>query len=268
MLTIISFLTTIVIEVVIMSQEKNLQNYPLAYNSEYYTVMANEIIKGKQQSMTLMEARLIRLLITQVVKEDKDLRTYKCKITDLAKFLNITSDNLYRDMQSLCVKLTSRVVLVATDNPKEPWETFNWAKATYHGNGIITFKLSEDISKYVLELNKYFTQYQLKNILQMNSYYAIRLYELIKCEFGRLKEKEHIEFEIDYLREYFDLGKKFKNFGDFKRYVIEIAVKEINAKSDLLVEPEYLKTSRKITSIKFYVHYNIYNQVKGGNKYE
>lgn len=53
----------------------------MQYNSEYFTVAANDIIKGKQ-SMTLQTARLIRLLVTQVVKEDKDLKTYSCRITE------------------------------------------------------------------------------------------------------------------------------------------------------------------------------------------
>lgn len=50
------------------------KDYDMTYNAEHYTVAANDIIKGKQ-SMTLQTARLIRLLITQVVKEDKDLKT-------------------------------------------------------------------------------------------------------------------------------------------------------------------------------------------------
>ena len=36
------------------------RKYEMQYNSEYFTVAANDIIKGKQ-SMTLQTARLIRL---------------------------------------------------------------------------------------------------------------------------------------------------------------------------------------------------------------
>ena len=77
------------------------KDYDMTYNAEHYTVAANDIIKGKQ-SMTLQTARLIRLLITQVVKEDKDLKTYSCRIIDLAKFLNIDSSNLYKHIRTIC----------------------------------------------------------------------------------------------------------------------------------------------------------------------
>lgn len=57
------------------SEMTNENRHAMSYNGEHYTVAANDIIRGKQ-SMTLQAARLIRLLIAQVVKEDKDLRKY------------------------------------------------------------------------------------------------------------------------------------------------------------------------------------------------
>ena len=101
------------------------KKYDMKYNPEHYTVAANDIIRGKQ-SMTLQTARLIRLLITQVVKEDKDLKTYSCRISDLADFLNIPSSNLYRDIQSICESAMKSVVYIGTGNPKHPWKMFHW----------------------------------------------------------------------------------------------------------------------------------------------
>lgn len=98
------------------------KDYDMTYNAEHYTVAANDIIKGKQ-SMTLQTARLIRLLITQVVKEDKDLKTYSCRIIDLAKFLNIDSSNLYKHIRTICDCAMKSVVYIGTDNPKQPWDS-------------------------------------------------------------------------------------------------------------------------------------------------
>ena len=135
-----------------------LKKYEMTYNSEHYTVAANDIIRGKQ-AMTLQTARLIRLLITQVVKEDKDLKTYVCKISKLAEFLNVPSSNLYRDIREICDCAMKSVVYIGTGNPKEPWEMFHWLDtAKYDGNGVITLKLSEKIKPCVLELEKWFTQ--------------------------------------------------------------------------------------------------------------
>lgn len=233
------------------------KKYEMTYNSEHYTVAANDIIRGKQ-AMTLQTARLIRLLITQIVKEDKDLKTYSCRITDLAKFFNIPRSNLYRDIREICDCAMKSIVYIGTNDPKQPWKMFQWVStAEYDGNGILTLRLSDQIKPYVLELEKWFTQYQLKNILEFNSYYAIRLYEIIKCEDGMTgNSNPALEFEIEELRQYFDCEKKYSAFKDFRKRVIEVAVREINEKSDIYIVPTYKKNGRAITSISFEIYEN------------
>lgn len=243
------------------------KKYEMTYNAEHYTVAANDIIRGKQ-SMTLQTARLIRLLITQVVKEDKDLKTYKCRITDLAAFFNISKNNIYRDIEDICESALKSLVYIGTGDPKKPWKRFHWlSSAEYDGHGTITICLSDDLKPYILELDKWFTQYQLKNILEFSSYYAIRLYEIIKCEDGaKGGYNTHLEFSMEDLRKYFDCEDKYKLFADFKRKVIEISVREINEKSDLYIIPNYKKTGRAVTSIEFELHENIVNHKKAMNK--
>jgi Protein involved in initiation of plasmid replication len=240
----------------------------LSYENKHYIVMANDIVKGKQE-MTLTEARIIRLLITQVVKEDKDLKTYTCKIADLADFIGITGKSLYRDIRVICENLLKRIVRINVN--KNSWKAFQWIQlAEYDGDtGMITLKLSEQIAPYVLDLNSWFTQYKLKNILHFNSFYAIRLYELLKCEAGIGKDnKECYEFKIDYLREIFCCENKYKTTAEFIKKVIQIGVREINDKSDLEVRYEYIKHSRKIVSIQFTLSYNIKNNLKNTKKPE
>lgn len=243
---------------------QKVNTYPMVYNKEHFTVMANDIIKGKQE-MTLQQARIIRLLVTQVVKQDKDLKTYTCRIQDLAKFLGIDSSNLYKDVQKFCDDLLGLRVHVSTGNPKEPWKVFQWLQlAEYDGNGNLTLELSNKISPYVLALDKWFTQYKLGNILAMQSFYSIRLYELIKCQDGITRtEKDYHEFTMEYLRQYFCCEQKYKLNKDFKKNVIEVAVREINEKekTDIKLDVEYIKTGRAITSVRFFVHCN-YGQLK------
>lgn len=233
------------------------KKYEMTYNAEHNTVAANDIIKGKQ-SMTLQTARLIRLLVTQIAEKDKDLKTYTCRITDLAKFFNIDSSNLYKEIFKICECALDSKVYIGTGNPRHPWKLFHWiSMASYDGKGTITLRLSDEIKPYVLELEKWFTQYKLKNILEFKSYYAIRLYEIIKCVDGETgNSQSELEFEIEELRQYFDCESKYKLFTDFKRNVIEVAVREINEKSDIWLKPTYKKWGRAVTSVSFEIHAN------------
>lgn len=250
---------------------QNVNTYPVVYNKEHYTVMANDIIKGKQD-MTVQEARIIRLLVTQVVKQDAYFKPYTCRIQDLARFLGIPSANLYRDIRDICGKLMQSVVRIGTGNPKEPWKIIQWLQlAEYDGKGNITLELSNKINPYVIALDKWFTQYRLGNILAMSSFYSIRLYELIKCQDGITRaDKDFHEFTIEYLRQFFCCEKKYKKIIDFKKNVIELAVKEINEKSDIRIDypVDYIKTGRAITSVRFFVHCNLKHQLSGQTKFD
>ena len=58
----------------------------LQLSKDYYSVVANEIIKGKQR-MTLREMQLLQIVISQIVKSDIELCTYTTTATELAHFL-------------------------------------------------------------------------------------------------------------------------------------------------------------------------------------
>lgn len=229
----------------------------LICNSTHHAVMANDVVKGKQE-MSLQEARIIRLLITQVAKEDKDLMTYTVRITELAEFLKIPKTHLYRDIKSICNSLLQRLVHIGTDNPKEPWEKFQWVQlARYDGKGNITLMLSNQIKPFVIALSEHFTQYKLANILEMDSWYAIRLYEILKSDdYQRTLTGDYPEYSVKTLREAFSCENKYKLFGHFKSRVIDIAVREINKKTDLHIrDVEYIKDSRAVVGLRFIYSY-------------
>ena len=78
-----------------------------------------------------------------------------------------------------------------------------------------------------------------------------RLYELLRMWTGN---KTIIEYSVDEIKEYLMLQNKYKVFNNFRVRVIESAVKELREKKLLdIYNVEYVKTGRKVTSIKFYV---------------
>lgn len=235
----------------------------ITYDENYYAVMANDIIKGKQ-SNTLQQMRFIRLMISQIEQQDKELKKFTCKIQDFADFFGIDKSNLYKDIMTFCSELIKTQTLISTGNPKKPWKAINWfGCAEYNGNGEITLCLSEQIRPYLIELNRWFTQYQLKSIVGIKSVYGIRLYEILKCDDNKaLGEKYTFKYKISTLREILNCEKKYKQIKEFKEKVIEKATQEINNNTDLFVITEYIKTGRKITDIQFEIFNNRLNHKK------
>ena len=61
----------------------------IRYSKDFNIVQANELLRSKQSDLTLMESKLIRLAVSQIMKGDKDLRTYKVNVSQLAEFLEV-----------------------------------------------------------------------------------------------------------------------------------------------------------------------------------
>lgn len=227
-------------------------------NRGHYTVLANDVVKGKQE-MSLQEARIIRLLITQISKDDKSLERYTMRIQDFAEFLGIPSSNLYRDVYAICDRLLSRKISIRTSDNRRPWRIFQWMQlAEYDGNGTLTLMLSEQLKPYVLDLKKYYTQYQLDCIINLKTFYAIRLYELLKMDAYKMNDED--EYSIDFLREFFDCEAKYKDFKDFRIRVLEPAVLEVNKNApDIeILDVVYRRSCRKVVGLVFCVRDKIY----------
>ena len=238
-----------------MAENENANALAIKYNREYLVVQANELVRSKQDDLTLLEAKLIRLAISQVLENDTDFRTYSCNVVDLAKFLGISKDNIYRDIQDLSVNIMKKSIFI-----KE--KTTN--KKGKQKDGTITFRLSESLRPYLIGLEELFTMYSYEALIDLPTNYSIRLYELLaswqnstirnvpKTNYTDVPiEKNEFIFTISYLREYFNCVDKYPNAGDFIINVIDKAVKAIQKNTLMKVSYRKVKKGRSIEYIVF-----------------
>ena len=242
---------------------------PIKYNKNYYVIQANELVRSKQDELSLLEAKLVRLAIAQVLKDDEDLKTYTCNISLLADFLGISSQNIYRDVQDLSVKLMKKSIFIRSKESnkqgKQNYKILHWVDYIEYKNGVITFKLSEHLKPYLVGLNELFTRYGYEEILKLPTNYSIRLYELLysyanmsfiegfkSYTYEDIKlEKNEVCFTIDYLREYFNCQDKYPNTGDFIKRVVGAGIQDINENTVYPCEYRTVRKHNKITHIIF-----------------
>lgn len=236
------------------------RQYPIKYDSTYQVVTANDIIKGKQK-MTLREAQLLFIAISQVVYEDKDFKTYTTTVPELAKFMGIDESSLYRDLESICTSLCKQVVKIQVggENAKgrKKWEIFQWVNSAKYDNGTLTLRLSDDIKPYLLELDAYYSQSLLGTLMTFRSYYATRLYQYLKADYDANKRnKEEWTFTCEELRDLFQVGEKqYPRNYDLVRKTIKPALEEIGACDYVYVwdynEQRSTKRGKPIESVSF-----------------
>jgi len=129
--------------------------------------------------------------------------------------------------------------------------------------GTISFKIDQEFKPYVLNLSESYTGYYLENIANLKSGFSIRLYELLK----QFEKSWWWLKTIEELKELFWIQKhKFKQYWDFKRFVLKTAQKEIREKTDLKFTFDEIKTGRKITKIKFWIMPNIKTKISSEEK--
>ncbi len=114
--------------------------------------------------------------------------------------------------------------------------------------GCVELVFASDVIPLITRLEARYTEYELKQVVGLQSEYAIRLYELI-IQWRSLGKTNPIS--LAELREKLGLVDEYKRIEAFKRRVLDLAVKQINEHTDITVEYEQHKQGRVITGFTF-----------------
>ncbi len=208
-------------------------------------VKSNDLVEASYR-LSVTEQRLVLTAISKVdrFRPISDQEKYEVTASELAKASGSHIKTAYRDLQSACEQLFERRVTVYTDGKKI---VTRWVQAVIYSEGSAELMFSAPIAPYLTNLKTQFTQYCLSDVARMSSAYAIRLYELL----AQWNDAKSREVEIEWLREALQLEGKYSAIKDFKLYVIDKAVQQINEFSPLAVSYSQRKTGRRITHFIF-----------------
>jgi plasmid replication initiation protein len=229
---------------------------PKLYEIKKAKLTGNEVIiqhnnlVDAPRILSMQEQKLFMFLVSKINPDDKEFFTFRVAVEEFAKAVGVNNTkNTYRDLQEISKRLMSKVITIHLPEEKIITQTNILDYIDYHyGKGYADIRLSHKLSPYLLGLKREFTQYKLSQITKLSSLYAIRIYEMLKKQenFGKRT------FFIDDLRKKLNISdNKLKAFKDFRLKVLEIAKREINSKTDILIDFKFIKTGKKITATQF-----------------
>ena len=216
---------------------------------------SNELIEARYK-LNLAEQRVVLLLASEISPNDEDFKSYEIRVADFAEMFGLQKcKSMYSEIEKAAEGLLSQKVVLQDNETKEVTNWLSYVKYV-KGSGTISLEFHKSLKPYLLQLKSHFTQYHLKYVIDFNSQYSIRLYELLKM--NAYKSKNGVFEKYIELQEYRNLlgidKKSYPVFSDFRKYVIYPLVREISDKTDLYInEVKYGKTGRKITNITFVV---------------
>lgn len=216
---------------------------------EFNVTKTNELIQNGRFDLSLMEQRIILVLIQKIMPNDKEFQVYEFSIKNFCDVCGIENRNCksYINCKNAIKSLRDKSFWIKKDK-KEYLCSWISKAVLEEDSGIIEIELDKDLRPYLLELKKNFTSYSLFYILGMKSKYSIRVYEILKLyQYGN-----KITYDVENLK-YMLSASNYKKLSDFKRFVLEPAVNEINNYTDISVEYSVSKDGKKIQCINFFI---------------
>lgn len=198
--------------------------------------------------LSLIEQRLMLYCISKLNPQEPQ-QTQTISVEDFIKqFPDVKKNHAYNQIKTAVNSLYERSIKVK--DPKYV-EEFRWiqSKKYFSNEGSAVIEFSNAVMPYLCQLEKQFTNYQLRNISGFKRTYSIRLYELL-TQYRSLKSR--IISVLD-LRIALQLDDKFNEWYELHRKIIKPSIEEINEKSDLKVAYKPLRKGRSIDSIEFFI---------------
>lgn len=115
--------------------------------------------------------------------------------------------------------------------------------------GMIELQFTDAVIPLITRLSEQYTEFDLKQVSELQSEYAIRLYELM-IQWRKTGKVPKIELQD--LRNKLGVNPdQYKTMCNFKARVIDLAINQINDHTDITAEYKQHKTGRKVTGFTF-----------------
>ena len=223
-------------------------------NGETRLVVKDNALIEASFNLSLVEQRLMLLAIVEAREIDKLTpdTPIQVRATAYTKQFKVDESNAYSQLASASDTLFNRQFSYV-DRSGKVVSKRRWIIGIdfIKNNGKVVIYLSKEVISMISRLEANFTQYLLEQVSDFKSKYSIRLYELLikYRDIGSTRK-----YSIEEIRNLLGLeNTEYKAMCDFKGYVLDKAVKEINKsdKADIQIKYEQFKEGRKVSHILF-----------------
>ncbi|MBD7916230.1 replication initiation protein [Clostridium sp. Sa3CUN1] len=220
-------------------------------NKDYIVTKSNTLVTANYD-LSLQEQKLILTLASMVQPNDEEFKEYEFKIKEFMELLGVDTKTKYTEIPKITKELMKKVFEIREG---QDIVQLSWLSSARYktGNGVVVLKFDSSLKPYMLQLKELYTSYKLENILSLRSKYSLRLFEVLKSN----QFKKVWIVELDELKKILGVTEKsYSVYQNIKNRIVIQAQKELKEKTDIEFNFEEIKTGRKVTSLKFYIHSN------------
>lgn len=205
--------------------------------------------------MDLVEHRLMTLAITEARETEEGISSDSFLTIHASKYMKIFGGEkqaAYKALKTACDTLFLRQFSYhsLTETGKRKLHRSRWVSEIVYIDGEASVQLifAPAVVPLITRLEKHFTAYEIEQIGQLSSKYAVRLYELLLA----WKSVGKISFDLEDFRDKLGLGTaEYKAMSDFKKYVLDLAVSQINEHTDMTISYQQKKKGVRVSGFDF-----------------
>ena len=228
--------------------------------------MGNLIVKDNalitaSHKLGEVEQRLILLAILKAREYCNSVEQLKGKeliihAEDYMQTFGVTRQGAYKALKQAVMGLYRAEwgykYINSKGNKVVAYERFTQSAQYVEGEGTVSFRFADAIIPMLVELEKRFTSYEIEQVAELTSSYAMRLYEFFMQHLDKKTGKGWLDISLDDLRFRFGLlPTEYQAMKDFKKRVLELSLKQINTKTDLSATYTQRKQGRVIVGFRF-----------------
>jgi hypothetical protein len=219
--------------------------------SRSLVVQSNSLVEARYK-LPLLAQQALRKLFSQIKPDTEyiDKEYYQINIAEFGRQIGRKeTTSLYREMKS-AAKVLRRMPIIVRKDDGDFLET-SWIQSFWYREkaGRIDFLFSKSLNPFLTELRKRFTQYRLDNVCRLGSQYSIRVYELM-MQYASIGSRT---IALDELRAILGIREgEYADYRQFRPNTLDVAHREVNAKTDLRYSWEPVKEGRRVIAIRFY----------------
>ena len=219
-------------------------------------VVKDNALMNASYNLDLVEQRLILLAIVEARESGKGINANDPLTVHAESYINqfgVARQTAYQALKDACDDLFARQFSYQEINERGNTENVSsrWVSEVRYVDAEATVKLifAPIVIPLITRLEERFTQYEMKQISELSTGYAIRLYELLIC--WRTTGKTPIIELADFRQKMGVLDAEYQRMYDLKKYVLEPSLKQINEHTDITASYEQHKKGRTITGFSF-----------------
>lgn len=219
-------------------------------------VVKDNALINASYNLDLVEQRLILLAIVEARGSGKGINANDPLEVHAESYINqfnVARQTAYQALKDACKDLFARQFSYQEINKRGNVENVlsRWVSEIRYIDDEATVKLifAPAIVPLITRLEEQFTKYELQQISNLSSAYAVRLYELLIAwrSTGQTPVIELTEFR----NKIGILDDEYTRMGNFKDRVLNLAIAQINEHTDITVKYEQHKKGRNISGFSF-----------------